>query len=155
MPGFVTCFFDQLTARCLDLRFVPAARIISDDASGQLDGSGGPRRGLERIGGTVGGGIFAAVLAVLLHNQLVIAAVLFPLSLLAIAVLPLENTSRTSAAFARLEVDRMWPKVWQVACTADHVAEPGDYFEYRSGRHSVLIVRGDDGIFANRYPRHD
>jgi len=50
-----------------------------------------------------------------------------------------------SAEYARLETQRMWPKVWQVACTADHVAEPGDYFEYRSGRHSVLIVRGDDG----------
>lgn len=50
-----------------------------------------------------------------------------------------------SATFARLEMDRMWPKVWQVACTVDHVAEPGDYFEYRCGRYSVLIVRGDDG----------
>ncbi|MDT5344494.1 MAG: choline monooxygenase, partial [Mycobacterium sp.] len=49
-----------------------------------------------------------------------------------------------SAAFAQLEVERMWPKVWQVACTVDHVAEPGDYFEYRCGPYSVLIVRGDD-----------
>ena len=39
----------------------------------------------------------------------------------------------------------MWPKVWQVACTVDHVEEPGDYFEYRCGPYSVLIVRGDDG----------
>ena len=38
-----------------------------------------------------------------------------------------------STAFAQLEVERMWPKVWQVACTVDHVAEPGDYFEYRCG----------------------
>jgi choline monooxygenase len=50
-----------------------------------------------------------------------------------------------SPAFAQLEVQRMWPKVWQVACTVDHVAEPGDYFEYRCGPYSVLIVRGDDG----------
>jgi phenylpropionate dioxygenase-like ring-hydroxylating dioxygenase large terminal subunit len=50
-----------------------------------------------------------------------------------------------SAEFAQLEVERMWPKVWQVACTVDHVAEPGDYFEYRCGPYSVLIVRGDDG----------
>ncbi|MBO0865049.1 MAG: aromatic ring-hydroxylating dioxygenase subunit alpha [Mycobacterium sp.] len=50
-----------------------------------------------------------------------------------------------SMAFAQLEVERMWPKVWQVACTVDHVAEPGDYFEYRCGPYSVLIVRGDDG----------
>ncbi|TGB39319.1 aromatic ring-hydroxylating oxygenase subunit alpha [Mycolicibacterium peregrinum] len=50
-----------------------------------------------------------------------------------------------SPAFARLEVDRMWPRVWQQACTVDHVADPGDYFEYRCGPYSVLIVRGDDG----------
>ncbi len=50
-----------------------------------------------------------------------------------------------SSAFAQLEVELMWPKVWQVACTVDHVAEPGDYFEYRCGPYSVLIVRGDDG----------
>ncbi len=50
-----------------------------------------------------------------------------------------------SPAFAQLEVDRMWPKVWQLACTVDHVAEAGDYFEYRCGPYSVLVVRGDDG----------
>ncbi|CRZ15452.1 aromatic ring-hydroxylating oxygenase subunit alpha [Mycolicibacterium neworleansense] len=50
-----------------------------------------------------------------------------------------------SPAFARLEAERMWPRVWQAACTVDHVAEAGDYFEYRCGPYSVLIVRGDDG----------
>ena len=49
-----------------------------------------------------------------------------------------------SPAFAALEVERMWPKVWQLACMVDHVAEPGDYFEYRCGPYGVLIVRGDD-----------
>jgi uncharacterized membrane protein YccC len=57
--------------------------------------SGTLRRGLERVGGTIGGGILAALLAVVLHSQLVIAAVLFPLSLLALAVLPVSY-----AAFA-------------------------------------------------------
>lgn len=50
-----------------------------------------------------------------------------------------------SPAFAQLEVERMWPTVWQLACTVDHVAEPGDCFEYRCGPYSVLVVRGDDG----------
>lgn len=50
-----------------------------------------------------------------------------------------------SPEFAALETHRMWPKVWQVACTVDHVAEPGDYFEYRCGPYAVLIVHGDDG----------
>ena len=51
--------------------------------------SGTLRRGLERIGGTVAGGILAAVLAVVLHSQWTTAAVLFPLALLALAILPL------------------------------------------------------------------
>ena len=50
-----------------------------------------------------------------------------------------------SAEFAALEHERLWPRVWQIACTVDHVAEPGDWFEYRAGWISVLIVRGDDG----------
>jgi len=57
--------------------------------------SGTLRRGLERIGGTVAGGILAAVLAAALHSQLATAAVLFPLALLALAILPVNY-----AAFA-------------------------------------------------------
>ena len=50
--------------------------------------AGTMRRGVERIGGTVGGGILAAVLAAALHSQLATAAVLFPLALLSLAILP-------------------------------------------------------------------
>jgi len=57
--------------------------------------SGTMRRGLERIGGTVAGGVLAALLAVALHSQLGTAAVLFPLALLALALLPVSY-----AAFA-------------------------------------------------------
>ena len=51
----------------------------------------------------------------------------------------------TSPDFALREFDRLWPRVWQFACTLDHVANAGDWYEYRLGRYSVLIVRGDDG----------
>jgi uncharacterized membrane protein YccC len=54
--------------------------------------SGTMRRGMERIGGTVAGGILAAVLAATLHSQLAIAAALFPLALLALACLPVSYT---------------------------------------------------------------
>ena len=54
--------------------------------------SGTLRRGLERIAGTVGGGILAAVLAVALHSHLATAAVLFPLTLLALAFSPVSYT---------------------------------------------------------------
>ena len=51
----------------------------------------------------------------------------------------------TDPGFAAQELDRMWPKVWQIACTIDHVRGPGDWFEYRVGPYSVLIVRDDTG----------
>ena len=57
--------------------------------------SGTMRRGLERIGGTVAGGVLASVLAALLHTQLATAAALFPLALMALAILPVSY-----AAFA-------------------------------------------------------
>ena len=50
-----------------------------------------------------------------------------------------------SPAWMALENDRLWPRVWQVACSVDHVAEPGDFYEYRAGWLSVLIVRSEDG----------
>jgi len=55
--------------------------------------SGTMRRGLQRIGGTVGGGILAALLAAALHTQLATAATLFPLALLALAILPVSYTA--------------------------------------------------------------
>ena len=51
----------------------------------------------------------------------------------------------TSPEFARLEAERVWPRTWQIACSLDHVAEPGDFFEYRIAGYSILVVRGDDG----------
>jgi choline monooxygenase len=55
-------------------------------------------------------------------------------------------TSRyVSPEFARMERERLWPRVWQLACSLDHVANPGDFHEYRVGDLSVLLVRGDDG----------
>lgn len=54
--------------------------------------SGTLRRGMERIGGTVAGGILAAVMAAALHTQLGTAAALFPLALMALAILPVNYT---------------------------------------------------------------
>lgn len=50
-----------------------------------------------------------------------------------------------SADWMALENQRLWPRVWQVACGVDHVSEPGDFYEYRAGWLSILIVRADDG----------
>jgi len=52
----------------------------------------------------------------------------------------------TDPDFAAAELEHVWPRVWQIACSIDHVSEPGDWFEYTVGPWSVLVVRGDDGV---------
>jgi phenylpropionate dioxygenase-like ring-hydroxylating dioxygenase large terminal subunit len=53
-----------------------------------------------------------------------------------------------SAEFARLELDRLWNRVWQIACREEELAEPGDFVEYEIGDQSVLVVRGEDGAIS-------
>lgn len=51
----------------------------------------------------------------------------------------------TSAEFAALETERLWPSVWQYACTVDHVGAPGDAYDCRLGPLSALVVRDEAG----------
>jgi len=51
----------------------------------------------------------------------------------------------TSARFLELEMDRLWSRVWQVACRAEELAGPGDFVEYPIGDQSILVVRDDAG----------
>jgi phenylpropionate dioxygenase-like ring-hydroxylating dioxygenase large terminal subunit len=58
----------------------------------------------------------------------------------------------TSPEFAAAEFERLWGRIWQVACREEEVADPGDYVEYVIGDESVLVVRdssGRIGAFAN------
>ena len=52
----------------------------------------------------------------------------------------------TSERFAALEFERLWARVWQVACREEEVADVGDFCEYLIGDQSILVVRsgGDD-----------
>jgi phenylpropionate dioxygenase-like ring-hydroxylating dioxygenase large terminal subunit len=54
----------------------------------------------------------------------------------------------TSAAFLELEFERVWSRVWQIACREEEVAEPGDFVEYSIGDQSILVVRTDTGRIA-------
>jgi nitrite reductase/ring-hydroxylating ferredoxin subunit len=56
----------------------------------------------------------------------------------------LPSARYTTVAFAELEFERLWSRVWQVACREEELAGPGAYVEYTIGDESVLIVRGDD-----------
>src|SRR6476660_4323237 len=51
----------------------------------------------------------------------------------------------TSREYFDLEMERLWPRVWQVACREEEVPAPGDFVEYTIGEQSILVVRGDGG----------
>ena len=53
----------------------------------------------------------------------------------------------TDTEFAALEFDRIWSRVWQVACREEELAEVGAFCEYLIGDQSVLVRpvgTGDD-----------
>jgi phenylpropionate dioxygenase-like ring-hydroxylating dioxygenase large terminal subunit len=55
----------------------------------------------------------------------------------------------TSAEFAALEFERLWSRVWQVACREEEIAEVGEYCEFLVGDQSILVVRsGPDTVRA-------
>jgi len=61
----------------------------------------------------------------------------------------------TLPAWKALEDEKLWPRVWQIACTVDCVPDPGDFWEYEIAGLSILVVRGDDGelrAFQNACP---
>src|SRR5262245_10959381 len=51
----------------------------------------------------------------------------------------------TSREFFELELERLWPRVWQIACREDRLREPGDFVEHQLGRDSILVVRNAAG----------
>jgi len=58
----------------------------------------------------------------------------------------------TSAEFVALEYERLWPRVWQVACRLEEIPNPGDFVEYTIGDHSAFVTRtasGDVRAFHN------
>src|SRR2546427_577277 len=46
--------------------------------------------------------------------------------------------------FFELEKERLWPRVWQMACRVEEIPEPGDFVEYEICDQSILIVRQRD-----------
>ena len=50
--------------------------------------------------------------------------------------------------FFRLEKEKLWPHVWQMACRLEEIPELGDYVEYRNLDKSVIVVRTKNGVKA-------
>jgi Rieske 2Fe-2S family protein len=46
--------------------------------------------------------------------------------------------------FYRMEVEQLWPRVWQMACRLEEIPEAGDFVEYEILDQSVIVVRTDD-----------
>jgi len=50
-----------------------------------------------------------------------------------------------SPDYARREEERMWSKVWQMACRLEQIPSPKDFIVYDIADTSVLVVRQNDG----------
>jgi nitrite reductase/ring-hydroxylating ferredoxin subunit len=50
--------------------------------------------------------------------------------------------------FFRLECERLWPHVWQMACRLEQVPQVGDWVEYNNLGKSVIVVRTKEGVKA-------
>lgn len=49
----------------------------------------------------------------------------------------------TDPAFAKLEFEKLWSRVWQAAARIDEIPQPGDFTTYDIGDQSVIVVRVD------------
>lgn len=47
-------------------------------------------------------------------------------------------------AYVRLEKERLWPRVWQVACREEEIPDPGDYLTFEVIDESIIVVRMSD-----------
>lgn len=54
-------------------------------------------------------------------------------------------------AYIRLEKERLWPRVWQVACRQEEIPDPGDYLTFDIADESIIVVRLDDGSIRAHY----
>lgn len=57
----------------------------------------------------------------------------------------------TDPDFARLEFEKLWSRVWQVAARVDEIPEPGDFTTYRIGDQPILLVRADEDTIKAYY----
>ena len=46
--------------------------------------------------------------------------------------------------FYQMEVDLLWPRVWQMACRLEEIPKPHDFVEYQILDQSIVVVRTED-----------
>lgn len=64
-------------------------------------------------------------------------------------VIPIE--AYVSETYARAENERLWPKVWQVACRLEEIPKVGDYVTYDILDESIIVVRATPDKIAAYY----
>jgi nitrite reductase/ring-hydroxylating ferredoxin subunit len=52
------------------------------------------------------------------------------------------------SGFFELEKEKLWSRVWQMACRLEEIPEVGDYVEYRLFEKTIIVVRTTNGIRA-------
>lgn len=57
----------------------------------------------------------------------------------------------TSRRFHELELERMWSRVWQVACREEDIPEVGDHVLYEIGETSLIVIRSAPGEIRAYY----
>jgi nitrite reductase/ring-hydroxylating ferredoxin subunit len=66
----------------------------------------------------------------------------FPTSEVTAGFIPFDDN--TSAEFAALENERLWPLVWQIACRLEEIPKVGDFVTYDIVDDSIIVVRVSD-----------
>jgi phenylpropionate dioxygenase-like ring-hydroxylating dioxygenase large terminal subunit len=56
-----------------------------------------------------------------------------------------------SKGYLQLEKERLWPRVWQMACREEEIPKPGDFYTYDIADESISVVRRNDGAIAAYY----
>lgn len=57
----------------------------------------------------------------------------------------------TSREYSDAEFQKMWPRVWQMACREEHIPEAGDYHVYDIGHLSAIVTRTTSGELRAYY----
>lgn len=58
---------------------------------------------------------------------------------------PLSIDRYLSRDYYEQEIEKLWPKVWQVVCRETEIADSGDFYAHDIARYSILVVRAEDG----------
>ena len=53
--------------------------------------------------------------------------------------------------FALLEKERLWPRIWHIACREEEIPNVGDYVTYEIFDESIILVRSDEDTISAYY----